>query len=387
MTSQPDFLLDVSRLVWRAWAARLPTGIDRVCLAYVAHFGDRARAVVQYRGQRRILPTTLSTDLFKLLLAPSPGFRWSAIRQLWHAIWRREPGDSGRGQIYLNVGHTGLDRPEFVTSLAGSGLRPVYLLHDLIPLTHPEYCRAGEATKHMRRVDTMLRTSVGIICNSQATLDELAPHAAAADMPVPPACVAWLGATPLQADGPAATPTAPQFVMLGTIEGRKNHLLVLQTWSRLAEQFGAATPHLTIIGQRGWEYAQAAAMLDRAPALQPHVTELRRCTDAELGRRLRQARALLFPSFAEGYGMPLVEALGHGTPVIASTLAVFRELAGTIPDYRDPLDGLGWREAIEDYARPDSPARAAQLRRMIGYRAPDWPSHFARVDAWLDTLA
>ena len=85
--------------------------------------------------------------------------------------------------------------------------------------------------------------------------------------------------------------------------------------------------------------------------------------------------------------MPLVEALGHGTPVIASDLAVFRELAGAIPDYRDPLDGLGWRAAIEDYARPDSPARSAQLSRMVGYRAPTWPEHFVRVDAWLNTLA
>ena len=266
-------------------------------------------------------------------------------------------------------------------------VRPIYLLHDLIPLTHPEYCRAGEAAKHARRIDTMLRTGTGILCNSQTTLDELTAYAAAAGLAVPPASVAWLGATPLPASAAIAASAAPQFVMLGTIEGRKNHLLLLQVWVRLVHQLGPAAPHLLIIGQRGWECAQATALLDRASQLGARVTELPRCTDTELGQYLRHARALLFPSFVEGYGMPLVEALGHGTPVIASDLAVFRELAGAVPDYRDPLDGLGWMAAIEDYTQPDSPARAAQLRRMDGYRAPTWAEHFAHVDAWLDTLA
>lgn len=386
MTAQPDLLLDVSRLIWRAWAGRLPTGIDRVCLAYVAHYRNRARAVVQYRGNRRILSPALSADLFASLLDANTPFRPAAIRHLLRSIWRWEPAPSGRGQIYLNVGHTGLDRPEYSASLAGTDIRPVYLLHDLIPLTHPEYCRAGEAARHARRVDTMLRTGTGIICNSQATLDELMAHAAASGLTPPPASVAWLGATPLQHHEPAPAGGPPQFVILGTIEGRKNHLSLLQIWVRLVHEMGAAAPHLLIIGQRGWECEQATALLDRATQLGGHVVELPRCTDAELRRHLHHARALLFPSFVEGFGMPLVEALGHGTPVIASDLAVFRELVGTIPDYRDPLDGLGWRAAIEDYARPDSPARAAQLRRMVGYRAPTWPEHFVRVDAWLETL-
>lgn len=84
--------------------------------------------------------------------------------------------------------------------------------------------------------------------------------------------------------------------------------------------------------------------------------------------------------------MPLVEALGHGVPVLASNLDVFREVAAEIPDYLDPLDGPGWAASIRNYARVDSPERTAQLARIEHFREPTWADHFERVDAFLDTL-
>jgi hypothetical protein len=60
---------------------------------------------------------------------------------------------------------------------------------------------------------------------------------------------------------------------------------------------------------------------------------------------------------------------------------VFREIAGGVPDYLDPIDGAGWRESILDYARPDSPRRAAQIKRMAGFQAPTWRAHFERVES------
>lgn len=81
--------------------------------------------------------------------------------------------------------------------------------------------------------------------------------------------------------------------------------------------------------------------------------------------------------------MPLVEALAHGVPVIASDLPVFREIAADVPDYLDPLDGPGWRAALLDYAQAHSPRRAAQLARMAHFQPPTWAQHFVRVEALL----
>jgi glycosyltransferase involved in cell wall biosynthesis len=113
----------------------------------------------------------------------------------------------------------------------------------------------------------------------------------------------------------------------------------------------------------------------------------RHIDDRRLAEALAGARALLFPSFAEGYGIPLVEALAAEVPVIASDLPVFREIGQGVPELIAPRDAAAWEAAIADYARPDSPRRAAQLARLAQFAAPDWRGHFARVDALLASLA
>jgi glycosyltransferase involved in cell wall biosynthesis len=101
---------------------------------------------------------------------------------------------------------------------------------------------------------------------------------------------------------------------------------------------------------------------------------------------LGRARALLFPSHAEGFGIPLVEALVAGIPVIASDLAVFREIAGSIPELLPLDDQDTWIAALTDYASENSVRREEQLVRLKGYAAPTWSAHFDKIEALLDQL-
>ncbi|MBO9581400.1 MAG: glycosyltransferase family 4 protein [Sphingobium sp.] len=385
-TSDGMILLDVSRLVWRVWAGKLPTGIDRTCLAYVAHFCGRSQAVVQRGGSTLVLPVGASVRLFDILLAASDDIKLKLTRLLACSFLLRRRSDLS-GQIYLNVGHTGLDRPGHGEWIQRTGVLPFYFVHDLIPLTHPEYCRPGEPERHLRRMTSLLRLGSGVIANSRETLDELTAFAGLQPLHMPPGIVAPLGVGGEKREegkgGRFVLPSQPYFVMLGTIEGRKNHLLVLNIWAQMARRLGSACPLLIVIGQRGWESEQACDMLDRSEAIRGHVVELSRCSDLELAAYMANAQALLFPSFVEGYGLPLVEALAVGTPVIASNLSVFHELAGDIPDYLSPIDGLGWSKAIENYASNGSSMRIAQLARMNNWRPPSWADHFALVDRWL----
>lgn len=154
----------------------------------------------------------------------------------------------------------------------------------------------------------------------------------------------------------------------------------------MAETEGQDAPRLVIVGRRGWENENIIDLLDRSPGLRRHVSEFNALGDRALAALMQQARALLMPSFSEGFGMPVNEALARGLPVIASNLAVFSETAGAVPDYLDPLDGIGWSRTIRDYAVLSSPLRKAQLERLKTWRPPDWDAHFAIVETMLNEL-
>jgi hypothetical protein len=402
----PRMLIDVTRLVARRLKARLPTGVDRVGLAYIERYalgrhgglepGPMARALLSMGPLQLVLPAQASQAVFRWLLG-EPG----ATRTPWLALLAGLPralaaslvratglAPEEKNAWLIHAVHSGLERPGWARHLRAAGARPLVVVHDLMPITHPQYFRAGEAARHERRMRHTLQWAHGLVANSHATLRALDTWAASQRLVLPAAAVAHLGS----AGGSAAAevpPTVagsppmaqPYFVVLGTLEPRKNHALLLKVWERLVQRRGqAATPRLVLIGQRGWEIESLARELERTPALQGVVVERPCCGDIEMTRWLRDARALLLPSFAEGFGLPLVEALALRVPVLASDLDVFRELAGPLPDYHDPLDGPAWLTAVEAYARPDSPARAAQLERLAGFHAPSWQSHFQAVD-------
>ena len=184
------------------------------------------------------------------------------------------------------------------------------------------------------------------------------------------------------------TPGSPYFVCIGTIEPRKNHLLLLNLWRQLAAERGALAPRLVLIGQRGWETGSAIDMLDRCPALRGLVIERNHLADSEMTRLLdRGARAVL-PSFAEGFGFPMIEALGLGVPVLCSDLAALRENGGEVA-------GISRSARRPRLARGDprlsaatiSPRRQRQLPASTGWTATGWADHFAAVDALIAQIA
>lgn len=385
LTGTTPIVLDVNRLIWRRWRGSLPTGVDRVCLAYVEHFGARAQAVVRFKGRHLALSPRRSHELFALLLEGGPDFRRRFVMFVARAIL---PGSWGRvptAAFYLNVGHTGLEDPYLATWVERHRLRAIYLVHDLIPLTHPQYCRPGEDEKHGRRMRTILASAAGVIGNSQATLDDLAAFAAGEGRAMPPTVVAWLSGQAIARPSSSTAAGGPYFLVLGTIEGRKNHRLLLEVWRRLQDRLGDDTPRLVIVGARGWEAEDVFAQLDDPGSLAPFIAEKRHCSDSELAQLMAGARALLMPSFAEGYGMPVFEALEFGTPVIAADLPVYHEVAGDIPTYLDPDDADAWARVVIRYCE-DDPERTRQIGAMRGFKVPDWTTHFTVVDRWMATL-
>lgn len=384
MIARP-FLFETTRMIATCWAGRSPTGIDRVCHAYLRRFGPRAQAVVQHRGMFRILSVRHSDELFAMLLDTHAAKRARIAAFALRAWFEGCPRADGKGAIYLNVSHTDFDLPSHSRWVRECRLLPVYFIHDLIPITHAQYCSPHAAQRHRGRVVNALKTAGGIVVNSRSTAHELRAFARKQKLPLPPLAVAPLAIEDVGKRVQAACDSQPYYLCLGTIEERKNHRLLFDIWLRLIAELGVDAPRLVVVGQWGAGATAVQAMWKGHPALRRHVTLITRCNDEEVRDWIAGAQALLMPTLAEGFGLPMVEAMASGTPVIASDLFCFHEIGQGIPCLLDPADPDAWVRAIARFSKPGG-ERQRQLRLLDHYRPPAWDDHFDAVDAWLTAL-
>ena len=380
---------DVTRLIRRHVGVIQHTGIDRVSLEYARWVHGTGGGLCLRRG---VGLKQLSQEAWSgLLLGENqPGNSREKRRHRLYLLLRsllfRRP--IPKGSTLLVSTHSWLAHEDAWLWLWKRECKAVVFLHDLIPIQFPEYAHPREKALHERRLDHTLRYSRGIIVNSSCTGSAVRAYAKRVRLPVPPILVAPLGHELPELDSvpPPQDSEKPFFLVLGTIEPRKNHLLLLTLWRELVKCHGEAAPHLIIVGRRGWECEQVVDLLERCEAIHPYLVEKNDASDEEVVALLAGARALLMPSYAEGFGMPVQEALAMGIPVISSPLPAIVEFAGEIPYYAEPHDGVRWLELIEDYAKPDSLLRAAQLERLPAFQHTTWQAHFQGVEVFLEQI-
>ncbi|HEX3861582.1 MAG TPA: glycosyltransferase family 1 protein [Stellaceae bacterium] len=399
--------LDLSRLLSRAGRGT-PTGIDRVELAFAEHLiaaDDPVCFAAVVAGRRLgLVPDGAARKFVRAIGSAWRGARDAErqdrkVRQIARQVQLallagRERAVTAQMRhdasppVYLLVSHHHLERHALIARLKERGAaRFVCLIHDLIPIEFPEYAKPGQAENHRRRIETAALLADALIVNSAVTGIAMQPYLDAVGR-TPPVLVAPFGADlpPVGVGGPPPL-ARPYFVYVSTIEARKNHLLLLNLWRGLATELGDKAPKLVLVGQRGWETENVVDMLDRSPGVRRTVIEHNTLPDSEMVRLLQGACAMLLPSFAEGFGFPLIEALQLGIPALCSDIAALRETGGAVPEYFDPLDGLGWRQAVLDYAAPGSPRRAAQLARLQAWTPPRWDDYFVAVDRFIAKVA
>jgi glycosyltransferase involved in cell wall biosynthesis len=307
---------------------------------------------------------------------------------LLHAAAWHQREAIGVGAVYLNVSQYPLWVPSYFRWLyKRPDVKPVFMIHDLLPIEHPEFFRSASIRHHAGGLSVFARIGAGVIVSSRAVADPLLVYLEKhrrESMPIliQPLPVSPVFHEPREHDERLAA--RPYFVICGTIEPRKNHLLLLNLWRELVRSFGPATPKLVIAGGRGWENENIVDMLERCPEIRNHVIEAPGLSTPSLKRLFDNARAVLMPSFAEGYGLPVAEALASGTPVVASDLPSFRAMNEPGITRLNPLDGLGWLAAIRRLSR--EPPHWRQTR-------PDRPrdtfsgaAYFQRIEAFLATL-
>ena len=245
---------------------------------------------------------------------------------------------------YRNVSHHHLDKPGFLAGLkARWNARLCIHWHDAIPILWPEYSREGDGEKHRLRLEAVLLHADRIELISEAARADLLSLVEADPQRLPELVIEPLTWATGSFDRPKSlTGGRPYFIVVGTIEPRKNHRMLLEVWRELAAELGEACPALVLAGRRGWMNSDTFALIERSSSLQLHVFEAPELPDEALGSLIASAEALLMPSFAEGFGLPILEAQKLGTPVVASDLEVFHEVAMAPFTALAPLAGDAW---------------------------------------------
>ena len=390
--------LDLTRLLSRS--GMVHTGVDRVEWAYLewclrlerpvfgllrSAFGylllDRAGMKHAHAHMRQAdwgTPDLLSRLAFKA----SPTRRAAETSLRRQTIGRATPSrlkplikrTFPNGVLYLNTGHSNLSRRVFEAFQATENAKSIVLVHDMIPLDWPKHQRAGTVEQFEKRMRLVSEFADALICNSEQTKSDCEKHMGAFGR-IPHAIVAHLGVE--ITDVPTVTlPEVPDpyVITIGTIEPRKNHRFLLDLW----EDWDDA-PHLLICGNRGWKNEDVFARLDAAKANGASITELNGLDDAQLMGLLKGAKAALFPSLAEGFGLPQIEALSLGVPVICNDLAIYREVLGEFPVYAETSNAYVWRTEIENLLQKDSNSRGRVSEDQAQYTPPSWEAHFNLV--------
>lgn len=266
-----------------------------------------------------------------------------------------------------------------VQAAKSAGAHIAAIVYDIIPVTHPQFFALSSREKFASALPLLLRNAGTFLCISAYTQAQLraylAAQADAATLGPKRFCNFTLGveldslATERQVRTKLSSvfsPARPVYLVVGTLEPRKNHAYLLQVFQELWDTGNNSA--LLIVGRVGWMCEELLETIQRHPRLGQQLFFMDDVGDAELDYCYAHARALLFSSVVEGFGLPIIEALHRGLAVFASDIPVFREVGGEYLVYFDLAAPASLAGLLQEYeATGVYPARPP-----VDFSWPDW---------------
>jgi glycosyltransferase involved in cell wall biosynthesis len=288
-------------------------------------------------------------------------------------------------------------------------MRFALLICDIIPLRRPEWCDESLTKNFTAFFHSVVPFADCILTISQSTARDVERYAKETGLildgrvhPIP------LGTGFGQPPAPHRSSRLPApgsfALVVSTIEARKNHALLFRVWRELLETMPPeAVPTLVFAGRIGWLVEDLMQQLKNANWLGGKIRLIESPSDGELATLYRDCLFTLFPSFYEGWGLPVSESLAHGVPCLAANRTSLPEAGGTFARYFDPDDlhnavrsvrailedpaGLKtWRIEIAQNFRPTAWAESAAatlriLRESASTRTAGEPAVTRLIDA------
>ncbi len=246
-----------------------------------------------------------------------------------------------------------------------SRAKMIATVHDLAFLKYPEFFSRRGNSVFRRSLKILMKNAEILLCSSQATLNDCFEFGFSADR---------LRHVPLGVNAPVVAPNSAQvldrlglsgeyLLFVGTLEPRKN----LARLVAALETLGDSVPQLVVVGATGWGDIKVASSINEKSIISTRVKFLGFVEADDLGALYSNASAFCYPSLMEGFGLPILEAMSCGAPVVTSRGSSTQEVAGNAAMLVDPLDlssiadgvinALGQRDTLVELGRK----RAAEM--------------------------
>ena len=225
-------------------------------------------------------------------------------------------------------------------------IRYVPMIHDVIPLMTPEHCAQRLVEEFSQWFSTMILEVDGAVTNSQWSAMDIRHHASRLipdfNLPVHPVALNGDMRKFLSDREVISTdflmhilPPGASFVLcVGTLESRKNHLLLFKAWEALLDNHdGTSIPFLICLGKAGWLFEDGAEFLRNRPALNSKILLISSVSDSALETLYRESLFTIFNSFYEGWGLPVTESLSYGSLPLVSCNTSLSEAGGRAAVY------------------------------------------------------
>ncbi len=235
-------------------------------------------------------------------------------------------------------------------------------IHDIIPILFPRYFRFNE-DQLIRNTLKSIASETWIFCHSQATKNDLCSYKKEID----PSKVT---VTPLAASTSFypcnnnfliesvkkkyGIPEGNYILSLCTLEPRKNIDLIIRSFARLVTEEKLKDLNLVLIGPKGWNYQKIFSTISNINLDQNRIIQTGFASDADLSPLYSNALVFVYPSFYEGFGLPPLEAMQCGTPVITSNTSSLPEVVGDAGILITPTDEDALCQGILSIYRDDS---------------------------------